>query len=108
MVWRVIYHDAVYADLRQLGPQVARTILDVITQRIENGEPDKSGKALSGSLAGFRRIRTGSTRIVYRVNKKTSWHVHKFAARLVRETLRAIFSPLLILKKNYCRCTSPF
>lgn len=70
MVWRVIYHDAVYADLRQLGPQVARTILDVITQRIENGEPDKFGKALSGSLAGFRRIRTGSTRIVYRVNKK--------------------------------------
>jgi mRNA interferase RelE/StbE len=70
MAWRVIYHTAVDNDLRLLGPQVARSILDVITQRIEHGEPDKSGKALSGSLAGFRRIRTGSTRIVYRVNKK--------------------------------------
>lgn len=70
MVWRVIYHDGVDADLRLLGPAEARTVLAVITQRIQNGEPDKSGKALSGPLAGFRRIRTGSTRIVYRVNKK--------------------------------------
>jgi mRNA interferase RelE/StbE len=70
MAWRIIYHDGVYADLRLLGPAGARTVLAVITQRIQNGEPDKSGKALSGALAGFRRIRTGSTRIVYRVNKK--------------------------------------
>ena len=71
MAWGVIYHDGVYADLRLLGPAEARTVLAVITQRIQNGEPDKSGKALAGSLADFRRIRTGSTRIVYRVNKKT-------------------------------------
>jgi mRNA interferase RelE/StbE len=68
MAWRVIYHDAVSADLRALGPPVARAILDIITKRIENGEPDKIGKVLAGALAGYRRIRTGSTRIVYRVN----------------------------------------
>jgi len=70
MVWRVIYHDAVSDDLRALGPPAARAILGIITQRIQNGEPDKTGKPLAGSLAGYRRIRTGSTRIVYRVNAK--------------------------------------
>ncbi|WP_240160280.1 type II toxin-antitoxin system RelE family toxin [Pseudomonas proteolytica] len=42
--------------------------LDVIEERIINGEPDKSGKPLRGSLAGCRRIRSGDTRIVYRVD----------------------------------------
>lgn len=68
MTWRIIYHDAVDADLRAIGEAGARTILNVITKRIQNGEPDKSGKPLAGRLAGYRRIRTGSTRIVYRVN----------------------------------------
>lgn len=68
MTWRVIYHEAVFADLRAIGQAEARTILNVITKRIQNGEPDKLGKPLAGRLAGYRRIRTGSTRIVYRVN----------------------------------------
>ena len=71
MIWRVTLHPEVDNDLVLLGPAASRNILKVIRDRIEHGEPDKSGKALSGSLAGFRRIRTGSTRIVYRVNKKT-------------------------------------
>jgi len=70
MVWRVSLHPGVDADLMLLGPAESRTILKVIRDRIQHGEPDKSGKPLSGALAGFRRIRTGSTRIVYRVNKK--------------------------------------
>lgn len=40
----------------------------VIDERIRLGEPDKIGKPLYGSLAGYRRLRTGSMRIVYRVN----------------------------------------
>ncbi len=68
MTWRVIYHDAVAADLMALGQAEARVILKVVTKRIQNGEPDKLGKALVGRLVGCRRIRTGSTRIVYRVN----------------------------------------
>ena len=68
MVWRVIYHPSVAADLVALGRTEARAILQVISKRIENGEPDKSGKPLAGALSGCRRIRTGSTRIVYRVN----------------------------------------
>ena len=55
-------------DFDQLGAYAANRILDVIEERIANGEPDKLGKALRGSLAGCRRIRTGDTRIVYRVD----------------------------------------
>lgn len=68
MVWGVIYHPEVQGDLDQLGSAAANRILDVIEERIVDGEPDKSGKPLRASLAGCRRIRTGDTRIVYRVN----------------------------------------
>ncbi|PWU28738.1 plasmid stabilization protein [Pseudomonas sp. RW407] len=68
MAWNVIYHEAVTDDLLRLGRVEAQRILKVIGQRIVEGEPDKLGKALAGSLAGCRRIRVGNTRIVYRVN----------------------------------------
>lgn len=70
MVWGVIYHPEVQKDLDLLGAVAANRILDVIEERIINGEPDKSGKPLRASLAGCRRIRTGDTRIVYRVDGK--------------------------------------
>ena len=68
MVWGVIYHPEVQGDLDQLGSAAANRILDVIEERIIHGEPDKSGKPLRASLVGCRRIRTGDTRIVYRVD----------------------------------------
>ena len=70
MVWGVIYHPQVQMDLDLLGAVAANRILDVIEERIINGEPDKSGKPLRASLAGCRRIRTGDTRIVYREDGK--------------------------------------
>lgn len=70
MAWGVIYHPEVQDDLDQLGAAAANRILDVIEARIMNGEPDKTGKPLRASLAGCRRIRTGDTRIVYRVDGK--------------------------------------
>lgn len=68
MVWTIRYHSEVTKDLASLGRAEARIILRVIEQRIAHGEPDRLGTALSGPLAGCRRIRTGQTRIVYRVN----------------------------------------
>ncbi|EJL96621.1 hypothetical protein PMI18_04638 [Pseudomonas sp. GM102] len=56
MVWGVIYHPEVQKDLDLLGAVAANRILDVIEERIINGEPDKSGKPLRASLAGCRRI----------------------------------------------------
>lgn len=69
MVWDVEYLPEVYGDLKGLGNVEARRVLKVIEKRIAEGEPDKLGKPLRKTLAGCRRIRTGDTRIVYRVDK---------------------------------------
>lgn len=53
-----------------LGYGEARRILKAIDERIVNGDPHKLGKPLSGDLAGFRRLRIGNTRIVYRISDK--------------------------------------
>ncbi|MDA8328946.1 MAG: type II toxin-antitoxin system RelE/ParE family toxin [Betaproteobacteria bacterium] len=68
MAWIINYHPEVERDLIAIGRVDARTILKVIEVRIAQGEPDKLGKSLAGQLSGCRRIRTGQTRIVYRVN----------------------------------------
>ena len=68
MSWRVIYHHEVADDLEALGRYAARAVLKAIEERIRDGEPEKSGKPLSGELAGCRRIRSGDVRIVYRVD----------------------------------------
>jgi mRNA interferase RelE/StbE len=68
MNWKVIYHREVTGDLESLGRAEAARVMKVIDERIRQGEPDKIGKPLHGSLAGYRRLRTGYIRIVYRVN----------------------------------------
>ena len=68
MNWKVIYHPDVTGDLESLGRAEAARVMRVIDERIRQGEPDKIGKPLHGSLAGYRRLRTGHIRIVYRVN----------------------------------------
>ena len=63
MTWSVVYHPAVADDLVAIGHAEARGILDVIGKRIQNGEPDKMGKAPSinqdaaGSPSSRRSIR---------------------------------------------------
>ncbi|WP_425928791.1 type II toxin-antitoxin system RelE family toxin [Pseudomonas sp. NyZ201] len=68
MKWRVRFHPEVERDLKQLGKVEAQRVLVVIRERIAEGEPDKIGKPLRGALAGYRRIRTGDVRFVYRIN----------------------------------------
>ena len=70
MVWKVTFHREIQYDMRELGRVEAQNLLTVIEARIINGEPDKTGKPLHGALAGYRRLRTGTTRIVYRVEKQ--------------------------------------
>lgn len=69
MIWKVKFHPEVQNDFRALGRVEARNLMAVINSRIANGEPDKLGKPLHGALAGYKRMRTGDTRIVYRVDK---------------------------------------
>ena len=68
MTWRVIYHHEVAGDLEELGRYQARAVLRAIETRIRDGEPEKTGKPLSGELAGCRRVRSGDVRIVYCVH----------------------------------------
>lgn len=68
MNWSVRFHPAVEDDLRVLGKAEARRVLKVVRERIAEGEPDKIGKPLRGPLAGYRRIRTGDIRIIYRID----------------------------------------
>ena len=68
MNWKVIYHPEVTGDFESLGQAEAARVIRVIDERIRRGVPDKIGKLLRGSLAGYRRLRTGHIRIVYRVN----------------------------------------
>jgi mRNA interferase RelE/StbE len=70
MAWAIFYHPEVKDDFRRLGRTEAKAIQKVIDQRLARGEPDKIGKSLSGDLSGYRRLRTGRTRIVYRVDGK--------------------------------------
>lgn len=68
MVWTVRFHPDVEDDLLMLGRAEAQRVLKVVRERIVHGEPDKLGKPLRGTLAGYRRMRTGDVRIVYRIN----------------------------------------
>jgi mRNA interferase RelE/StbE len=67
VTWQVIYHHEVAEDLEELGSYQARAVLKVIETRIRDGEPENTGKPLSGDLSGCRRVRSADVRIVYRV-----------------------------------------
>jgi mRNA interferase RelE/StbE len=70
VAWAIFYHPEVRDDFRRLGRTEAKAIQKVIDERLARGEPNKIGKSLSGDLAGYRRLRTGQTRIVYRADGK--------------------------------------
>ncbi|NWB44868.1 type II toxin-antitoxin system RelE family toxin [Pseudomonas gingeri] len=67
MSWSVRFHPKVHFDLEQLGKAGANRVFKVIQERIVEGKPEKIGKPLSGVLSGYRRIRTGDLRIIYKV-----------------------------------------
>ena len=70
MVWSVEYHPLVVRDFQSVSTAGARAIMKAIDARIYRGEPHKSGKPLSGDLAGCRRIRVGDMRIIYQVDTR--------------------------------------
>jgi len=70
VVWIVEYHPSVVRDLQSVSTAGARAIVKAIDARIYRGEPHKSGKPLSGDLAGCRRIRVSDMRIIYQVDTR--------------------------------------
>jgi mRNA interferase RelE/StbE len=68
MPWKIKYLPEAVEDLDSLNKAAAQRVLTVIEERIINGDPENLGKPLRHELAGCRRIRTGDTRIVYKVH----------------------------------------
>ena len=65
MAWRIDYTDTAKSQLRKLGPQIARRILDYMDKRIAPLEDVSSaGKALTGPLSSLWRYRVGDYRII--------------------------------------------
>ena len=67
MEYEVIFHDKVFEDdLPRLPKEGTGQITRVIDGRLTTS-PLQIGKPLSGNLKGFRRVRVGDFRIVYKV-----------------------------------------
>jgi mRNA interferase RelE/StbE len=65
LAWTIDYTDTAKAELRKLGRQMARRVLDFMDERIAGLEnPRSTGKALTGPLGGLWRYRVGDCRVI--------------------------------------------
>lgn len=69
MSWTVIYHQDVEEDFLSLGSAMARRIVKAIDTKLTQS-PLSFGATLSGDLSGFRKLRVGDCRVVYRVYER--------------------------------------
>jgi len=67
--WDYRVTDRAIKELRKLGPQASRLIIDFLDERIAGCEdPRQLGKALKGELGEFWRYRVGDYRILCRID----------------------------------------
>lgn len=64
--YRVFFAEAAQKELRKLGASAAKEILPPIEKKLTR-DPEAYGKALSGALTGYYRLRVGGYRVVYRI-----------------------------------------
>ena len=63
MAYKILYKKSVQRDLKKLGKQEARRILDQLEAELSK-KPD-SNAILKGEFAGLRKFRVGDYRIIY-------------------------------------------
>lgn len=69
-MYRVVYHSQVVArDIPKLSNREKNKIQRAIQQRLTS-QPDLYGKPLRRSLQGYRKLRVGDYRVVFRVEKE--------------------------------------
>lgn len=68
--WTLAYFPDVVGDFRALGPDVVRRVRRAIVRRLTVA-PQYYGKPLGGPLSGFRRLRVGDYRVVFRLHERT-------------------------------------
>ncbi|MCK4519213.1 MAG: type II toxin-antitoxin system RelE/ParE family toxin [Candidatus Omnitrophica bacterium] len=70
MPYRVFYHpDVRKEDISNIPKNMKKRIREAIKQRLLN-EPAKYGSPLKRSLRGYRKLRVGDYRVIYRVDKE--------------------------------------
>ena len=70
MAWTVVFHPEVLRrDLPAIASDPRERILSAIEQRL-GVAPESYGKPLRAPMAGFRRLRVGDYRVVYRVERE--------------------------------------
>lgn len=70
-MFKVIYHPLVVSeDIPKLSSQASKRIRKAIEQRLIT-QPDLYGKPLRRSLKGYRKLRVGDYRVVFRIEAKT-------------------------------------
>ena len=68
MSYKLLYHPAVVKDLRKIPSDVKLRIQYAIESKLfEN--PIMAGAPLRQSLKGYRKLRVGDWRVIYRINK---------------------------------------
>lgn len=80
-MWKIVYKPSVKKDFRNISSEMASIICQVIEEKLMTN-PIKFGVPLRRTLKGYMKLRVGSYRIVYSIEKKTvTVHVIKIAHR---------------------------
>lgn len=68
-MWAIKFHPLVLKeDFRKIDPENQRQIFRQIVKKLSIN-PEAYGKALSGELHGYWRLKTGDFRVIYRILK---------------------------------------
>ena len=68
-MWSVKFHPLVLReDFKKIDPESQKRIVKQIAKKLRI-DPEKYGKALSGELHGYWRLRVGDYRVIYRIIK---------------------------------------
>ncbi len=71
MIYTVTYHEAVVAeDIPKLGGTVKKQIRLAIEKKLTT-HPEIFGVPLRRSLKGYRKLRVGDYRVIFRIEKET-------------------------------------
>jgi len=72
MKYRIIYtEDVVREDLPRLDEPVRQRVIKEIRRKLSMA-PDQFGRPLGGPLKGYRRLRVGDYRVIYRVDRENA------------------------------------
>ena len=68
MCWVYRFDERAFKELRKLGKQAQREILNYLDERVAGeGDPRRFGKGLKADLAGLWRYRVGDYRILCQI-----------------------------------------